>query len=79
MPKTQPRDLYVPVQGLGDFVAVLKELFRTLYQSAHDHPIQSTAPAATDGSAGAIVIVDTGTAQSLYVKTASGWKSVALS
>jgi hypothetical protein len=77
--KTQPRDLYVPLPGLGDFVATLAELFRTLYRAAHDHQARSSPPAETDGQIGDILVVDDGATPKIYGKTAAGWKSATLS
>jgi hypothetical protein len=71
--------LYVPLPGLGDFVATLSELFRTLYRAAHEHQARSSPPAETDGGVGDIVVVDDGATQKIYGKTATGWKSAVLS
>ena len=57
----------------GDFIATLKELFRTLYQLAHDHPSNASPPNAHDGAIGDMRVVDDGTTVKIYVKTARGW------
>lgn len=79
MGKSWPRNLYVPVPILGDFVATLTELFTTLFTSAHDHAVRSAAPAATEGAIGDIVVVDTGSSRKIYAKTSGGWFSATLS
>ena len=64
----------------NDFKAnVLQENIFELFQYAHDHVVRSTFPAANEGASRDIVIVDTGTAVHICIKTPRGWfKSAAL-
>lgn len=75
MPKTQPN----PVGN--DFNAnVLQLNLEELFESAHDHIVRATFPATNEGSPRDIVIVDTGSAVYICIKTARGWfKTTALS
>lgn len=81
MPKTPPRGLYVPLPELTDFVAILKELFAQLFESAHDHLPRTAVPGDNEGRPGDIVPVETDEGVlKLYVKLPSaGWTSVTLS
>lgn len=66
--------------GAADFASNLQRNLRILFESAHDHRIRTTAPAATEGAVGDIQLVDDGTTGKIFVKFPTlGWLSVALS
>lgn len=75
MPKTQSNPIG------NDFSAAVMQLnLQELFESSHDHVVRSTFPAANDGSVRDIVIVDTGSAVHICIKTSRGWfKTAALS
>lgn len=52
---------------------VLQRNLEELFGFAHEHPIRSSFPAASEGSPRDIVIVDTGSAVHVCVKTTRGW------
>lgn len=59
---------------------ILQYNLTDLFQAAHNHTVKSSFPAATDGAPQDMVIVDTGTAVYICVKTSRGWfKTAALS
>lgn len=60
---------------VGDEVLanILQLNLEELYESAHDHVVRSTFPGANEGSPRDIVIVDTGSAVHICVKTSRGW------
>jgi hypothetical protein len=64
----------------NDFNAnVIQENLFELFQFAHDHMVKSSFPTANEGMPRDIVIVDTGSAVYICVKTSRGWfKSAAL-
>jgi hypothetical protein len=68
MPKSMPREV-----GNDYSASASKFLFEELFASSHDHMIRSTFPASNEGTAGDIVIVDTGSAVNVCVKTSRGW------
>lgn len=68
MSRTMPRDIGNEVQA-----STVKYLLEELFELAHDHPVRASLPTAQDGNTGDIVIVDTGTAVSICVKTSRGW------
>lgn len=68
MPKTQQNPIGNEVQA-----NVLQFNLEELYESAHDHVVRSTFPAANEGAPRDIVIVDTGSAVHICIKTARGW------
>lgn len=74
MPKTQKHPIG------NDFNAnIMQENLFELFQYAHSHDVRSTFPAANEGASRDIVIVDTGSAVHICVKTPRGWfKSAAL-
>lgn len=66
---------------IGDDVLanILQLNLEELYESAHDHVVRTTFPAVNEGSPRDIVIVDTGSAVHICVKTSRGWfKTIAL-
>lgn len=65
-------------ESLKDFAAVVSRAFEDLYQDSHVHSIRSTFPSKNDGAATDVVLVDTGSAVNLCVKTTRGWFKVAL-
>jgi hypothetical protein len=68
MPKTQSNPIG------NDFSAAVMQL------NLHDHIVRSTFPAANDGVVRDIVLVDTGSAVHICIKTSRGWfKTAALS
>jgi hypothetical protein len=68
MPKTQKHPIG------NDFNAnVVQESFLELFQAAHDHVVKNAFPSTSDGSPRDVVIVDTGTAVYICVKTSRGW------
>lgn len=52
---------------------VLQRNLQELFEVAHDHPIRETFPSAREGMPHDLVIVDTGSAVHICVKTARGW------
>lgn len=74
MPKTQSNPIG------NDFNANVVQLnLEELFEHSHDHRVRDTFPAANEGTSRDIVIVDTGSAVYICVKTARGWfKTVAL-
>jgi len=75
MPKTQQNPIG------NDFSAtVVQHNLEDLFEFAHDHIVRTTFPAANDGLVRDMVIVDTGSAVHICVKTSRGWfKTAALS
>lgn len=58
----------------NDFkAAVLQNNLEELFEAAHDHMVRSTFPAPNEGAPRDIIIVDTGTAVHICVKTSRGW------
>ena len=68
MSRTMPRDIGNEVQA-----STAKFLFEELFELAHDHTVRASLPTAQDGNIGDIVIVDTGSAVSICIKTSRGW------
>jgi hypothetical protein len=64
----------------NDFNAnVIQENLFQLFQYAHEHVVKNAFPAASDGAIRDVVVVDTGSAVYLCVKTSRGWfKSAAM-
>lgn len=60
-------------ERLHDFAEIIQRNFEGLFQLAHDHPVRTTLPEATDGSVGDIVGYDDGTTVYLLYKTTRGW------
>lgn len=60
-------------EGLNDFSEIVQRNMEELFQIAHQHPVRSTLPGATDGSVNDIVIYDDGTTVYLLAKTSRGW------
>ena len=52
---------------------VIQRNLEELYGFAHEHMIRSTFPIATEGAPRDIIIVDTGSAVHICVKTTRGW------
>ena len=81
--RTQARTVSPPLESdktLQDYTEVIQGNFRDLFQVAHVHSQQSAAPAATDGTAGDILMVQISNVWYLYAKVnASTWKRLALS
>lgn len=74
MPKTQEN----PLGNEANANMVQKNL-EDLFEFAHDHIVRSTFPAPNEGTPRDLVIVDTGSAIHICIKTARGWfKTVAL-
>lgn len=74
MAKTQPN----PV-GNSFNANVLQLNLEELFESAHDHIVRSTFPSSNEGSPRDIVLVDTGSAVHICIKTSRGWfQTVAL-
>lgn len=77
MSKTQPVPMSPQVAGepgAANFSAALQRNLEALFESAHDHRVRTTAPAATDGAVGDVLVVDDGTDGKLYVKFPTlGW------
>lgn len=53
--------------------SVVQHNLQDLYESAHDHLIKSSLPAAKEGSKRDIIVVDDGTNVYICVKTSRGW------
>lgn len=60
-------------EGLRDFAEIIQRNFDDLFQLAHQHPVRTTFPGATDGAIGDIVGYDDGTTVYLLYKTTRGW------
>lgn len=68
MPKTQNNPI-----GNEVLSNVVQKNLEELFEFAHDHIVRSTFPAANEGSPRDIVIVDTGSAVHICIKTSRGW------
>lgn len=68
MSKAQPHPI-----GNEANPAILQLNLEELFQDAHDHPVRSTFPSAGEGAPRDIVIVDTGSAVHICIKTSRGW------
>lgn len=68
MARTQPHPI-----GNTVIPSNLQLTLEELFQVAHEHVVRSTFPAASEGTPEDIVIVDTGSAVHICVKTANGW------
>lgn len=74
MPKLQKNPMGTELKP-----SVVQKNFEELFQDSHDHQIRSTFPTDREGVARDIVIVDTGSAVYICVKTLRGWfKSAAM-
>lgn len=73
MAKTQNNPVGNQVQA-----NILQLNLEDLYESAHDHVVRATFPAPNEGSPRDMVIVDTGTAVHICVKTSRGWFQTAV-
>lgn len=68
MPRTQPHPVGNEVKP-----SVIQFNLEELFQVAHNHPVKSSFPTANEGAPEDIVIVDTGSAVHICVKTSNGW------
>jgi len=68
MPQTQK----IPI-GNEVKANVLQRNLEELYGFAHEHIVRSAFPLASEGSPRDIIIVDTGSAVHICVKTSRGW------
>ena len=82
MPLSQPQRVVPPVPSdtrLLDFSQGVQLNLSSLFNSAHNHTVQSVAPAAKAGNLGDIYIVNLSGTVYLYVKaTTTSWYRVAL-
>ena len=63
-------------ETLDDFASILQDNLGELFQAGHNHAVRTTVPASNEGSVGDIFLVEVSSVFSIYVKFASGWKSV---
>lgn len=68
MPRTQPNPVGNNLKN-----SVVQQNLEELFEFAHDHPVRSTFPSASDGAPGDIVAVDDGTNVYACFKTSRGW------
>lgn len=68
MPRTQPNPVGNELKS-----SVVQQNLEELFEFAHNHPVRSTLPAASEGASGDIIIVDDGTDVFVCVKTSRGW------
>lgn len=68
MPKTQENPLGNDVNA-----NMVQKNLEDLFEFAHDHVVRATFPAANEGAPRDIVIVDTGSAVHICIKTSRGW------
>lgn len=80
---TQRQKISPPIevdkQSLQDFASVTQQAFDDVFQSAHIHPVKTSAPAENEGQAGDIFPVALDGVAYLYIKFPSlGWKRILL-
>ena len=83
MPKQQRVEVAPPLvedKEFQDFASVVQNNFVDLFQVAHDHPLHTAAPTASEGTIGDIQLVDLSGTYYIYAKVATAiWKRVLLS
>lgn len=60
-------------ENLRDFAEVVQRNMEELFAIAHQHPVRTTLPGATDGSINDILLYDDGTTVYILCKTSRGW------
>ena len=84
MPKQQfpvSPPLALDVQTLKDYTSVIQKNLRDLFNTSHNHPLMTSAPANTDGNIGDVILVQLDTSPYLYIRFPDplGWKRILLS
>lgn len=83
MASNQYLQLSIPksASDMSDFISVLKNILQQLFTKSHAHIlIKTTAPSASDGSAGDMYIITISGTDYIYCKTSAGvWKKATLS